>query len=141
MSQTTQQEMDAHALACGRTFCWHELYVPNAEEGIRFYTEALGWETQSMDMGEFGTYPMLIANGRAVAGVQGTAENPHMQGVPPHWAAYIAVDDVDARLAKCQELGATVVVPPMDVPTVGRMTLIADPFGAHIWLFKDSGGQ
>ncbi|MEG0172581.1 MAG: VOC family protein, partial [Aeromonas sp.] len=31
-----------------------------------------------------------------------------------------------------------VVVPPMDIPTVGRMALIADPQGAHIWLFTSA---
>lgn len=25
---------------------------------------------------------------------------------------------------------------PMDIPSVGRMTLIHDPLGAHIWLYK-----
>jgi len=58
--------------------------------------------------------------------------------VPPHWAVYIGVDDVDARLAKCVELGATVLVEPMDVQTVGRMALIQDPQGATFWLFKDA---
>lgn len=139
MSQMTQEQLDGHALACGRTFCWHELYVPNGEEGVRFYTEALGWETQTMEMGEMGSYRMFVANGQAVAGVQATADHPDMQNVPPHWSTYVSVDDVDARLAKVTALGGTIVVPPMDIPTVGRMALIADPQGAHIWLFKGEG--
>jgi predicted enzyme related to lactoylglutathione lyase len=48
------------------------------------------------------------------------------------------VDDVDARLAKCKEMGATVLVDPMDIPKVGRMALIQDPQGSVIWLFKGS---
>ncbi|MBV7414696.1 MULTISPECIES: VOC family protein [Aeromonas] len=126
-----------HALAEGKTFTWHELYVPDGEAGVRFYTEVLGWQTELMEM-EGGNYPMLVANGRPVAGVQATRDNPQMAGVPPHWATYIAVDDVDARLAKVTAHGGSVVVPAMDIPTVGRMALIADPQGAHIWLFTSA---
>ena len=82
-----------------------------------------------------GTYKMLTRNGKPVCGVFGT-DSAEMAHTPPHWATYLAVDDVDARLAKCTELGAKVIVQPMDVPTVGRMALIQDPAGAHIWLFK-----
>ncbi|MFM4933188.1 VOC family protein [Aeromonas dhakensis] len=123
-----------HALAEGTTFTWHELYLPDAEAGIRFYTEVLGWESQTMAM-EGGDYPMLVANGRPIAGVQSTRGNPEMAGVPPHWATYIAVDDVDARVLRVNQHGGSVVVPAMNIPGVGRMALIADPQGAHIWLF------
>ncbi|UUI62974.1 MULTISPECIES: VOC family protein [Aeromonas] len=123
-----------HALAQGSAFTWHELYVPDAEAGIRFYTEVLGWESQTMAM-EGGNYPMLVVKGRPVAGVQTTRDNPDMAGVPPHWATYIAVDDVDARVAKVSQHGGSVVVPALNIPEVGRMALIADPQGAHIWLF------
>lgn len=129
--------MDQHALNTGRTFVWHEVYAPDAQKAIDFYTQALDFGTQEMDMGPMGSYRMLTRNGQGVAGVMST-NSPEMQGVPPHWATYIAVDDVDARLAKCQSLGATVIVPPMDIPTVGRMTLIQDPQGAHVWLYKDA---
>lgn len=71
-----------HALAEGIAFTWHELYLPDAEAGIRFYTEVLGWESQTMAM-EGGDYPMLVANGRPIAGVQATRGNPEMAGVPP----------------------------------------------------------
>lgn len=89
-------------------------------------------------MGDFN-YTMLKVNGTSVAGVMETT-GPDMEHVPPHWAVYHAVDDVDARVAKCVELGATIVVPAMDVPNVGRMCLICDPQGAHLWLYKDAQG-
>jgi len=111
------------------------LYVPNLEKGLEFYTKALGMGVEDYDMGPAGTYKMLTVNGTAVAGVMPT-NVPEMAEVPPHWAVYLAVDDVDARLERCQAMGATVVVGPMDVPNVGRMCLIQDPLGAHLWLFK-----
>jgi uncharacterized protein len=129
--------MEQHALAAGRAFPWHEVYAPSVEKAIDFYTNALGFGTEAYPMGEMGTYNMLTYNGTAVAGMMST-NDMQMQGVPPHWSVYLNVDDVDARLAKCKEHGATCVVEPMDIPNVGRMTLIADPQGAHIWLFKPS---
>jgi hypothetical protein len=123
----------------GSTFIWHELSVPSAQKAIDFYTEAFGFTVKTMDIPGDNSgmkYHILERDGVGVAGVMGTEGAPGMDGVPPNWATFLSVDDVDARLAKCQELGATVVVPPMDIPTVGRMTLIADNQGAHFWLFK-----
>lgn len=130
------ETMDQHSIAVGKTFVWHEVYGPSDSASVDFYTKALDWGVQPMDMGPMGTYNMLTANGVPVAGCVGTANNPEMEGTPPHWATYIGVDDVDARAEKCVSLGATVLVPAMDVPTVGRMTLIQDPQGATFWLYK-----
>lgn len=88
-------------------------------------------------MGDGSVYHMLTVNGAAVAGVMAT-DTDEMRNVPPHWSTYLAVDDVDTRVARCIELGATVVVPPIDVPGVGRMALVCDPQGAHIWLFRSA---
>jgi predicted enzyme related to lactoylglutathione lyase len=51
-------------------------------------------------------------------------------GVPPHWTAYITVTDVDAVAKKAQEMGGTALVPPTDIPTVGRFCVLKDPQGA-----------
>ncbi len=131
------ETMESHALAAGRTFPWHECYVPDTEAAIRFYTEALDFGTESTEMGEMGKYHMLTRNGTPIAGLMST-NAPEMEGVPAHWSVYLSVDDVDARIAKCVALGAKVVVPAMDVPSVGRMALISDPQGAHIWLYTSS---
>lgn len=134
MATDTQNQ---HSLLQGQTFVWHELYTPNAPSSIDFYTKVLGLGTQEMDMGPNGTYKMLTKNGAPICGVFPT-NTPEMADVPPHWSVYYSVDDVDASLAKAQEHGATVLVPPMDVPTVGRMVLIKDPQGATLWLFTPS---
>lgn len=133
-----ENTMESHALNQGSTFVWHELYTADPEGSINFYSNCLGFGRESMEMGEGFTYHMLTKNGQSVCGVMGT-NTPEMANTPPHWSTYIAVDDVDARLAKCVEAGAKVVVPAMDVPTVGRMVLIEDPFGAHVWLFRSNG--
>ena len=62
---------------------------------------------------------------------------PPMQGVPPHWNVYFNVADVDASIAKAEELGAKTVVPAFDVPDVGRMAVLTDPQGAMFSLMAE----
>jgi len=123
-------------VAQGKTFVWHEHYSSDNDKAIEFYTKALGYGTQDFPMEGMGTYRMLTNGDQAVCGIVNTKQIPNGENIPPHWATFIGVDNVDARLEKCKSLGATVVVPTMDVPTVGRMVLIQDPLGAHIWLFQ-----
>jgi predicted enzyme related to lactoylglutathione lyase len=130
--------MEQYALAVGKTFVWHETYGASVQATIDFDSQALGWTSEEMPMGEMGTYTILKNNGRGVAGALGTATDERLKDVPPHWAIYIAVDDVDAKAQKCVSLGATVLVPAFDVPNVGRMSLIQDPQGVTFWLFKDA---
>jgi uncharacterized protein len=57
-----------------------------------------------------------------------------MEGVPPHWNIYFNVEDVDASVAKAEELGGKTVAPAFDVPGVGRMAMVSDPQGASFWV-------
>lgn len=134
--QIMSEQHDQHALAEGRAFPWHECNVPDVQKAIDFYTNALGMTAQSMSIGDMPEYHMLCVGGTPVCGVMSTSMMP--PGVPPHWATYLGVDDVDACIEKVKAHGGTVVVEAMDVPTVGRMALIADNQGAHLWLFRSA---
>ena len=57
-------------------------------------------------------------------------------GTSSQWIAYVNVGDVDATAAKAVELGGRVVLPAMDIPTVGRIAVVLDPQEAPIGLFK-----
>jgi len=56
--------------------------------------------------------------------------------VPTMWTPYVCVDDADATVARAKELGAMVVVPPSDIPDVGRFAVIGDPQGAAIAVLR-----
>ncbi len=118
------------------TFCWTELATRDVEAAKKFYTELIGWETEESDIGE-GKYTVLKIPGQkcSVGGMM-AMDGPQWEGLPSHWMPYIAVNDIDDRAKKCVELGGTVKVPPMDIPTVGRFCVIADPTGAVISLFQ-----
>jgi len=66
--------------------------------------------------------------------MQGGAMPPMMEGIPPHWNTYFYVTDVDAAVEKAIGLGGRSVAPAFDVPTVGRMAMLADPQGGMFWV-------
>ena len=56
-------------------------------------------------------------------------------GTPPHWFAYIEVDDVDARVKRIAANGGKLHREPFDIPDVGRIAIVADATGAMIgWM-------
>ncbi|HEX6049648.1 MAG TPA: VOC family protein [Gemmatimonadaceae bacterium] len=79
---------------------------------------------------------MWVANGVPIGGCMRLTEEMLARQVPPHWLAYIGTEDVHATVAKARSLGAQVYVEPFDVPTVGRMAVLADPFGAAFAAYK-----
>jgi hypothetical protein len=124
----SEQEMPASG-----AFCWNELATTDAEAAKKFYTELLGWKLKESQAAGVA-YSEIVAGGSHVGGIyQMSAEQG---GVPSHWMAYVAVDDVDASARRTEELGGKVSVPPMDIPNVGRFCVISDPTGARLSLIK-----
>jgi len=56
-------------------------------------------------------------------------------GAPSAWLHYVAVADVDVSTRNAKEIGAKVFMEPMDIPKMGRFSVLADPTGAAIALF------
>ncbi len=119
-------------------FCWYELGTRDISAAVKFYKDLAHWGTLTHDMGQMGTYHIFQLEGQDVGGGYQMG-GPQFEGVPPHWMAYVWVEDVDSTVAKAQSLGGKVIAPPMDVPDVGRMAFLQDPQGAHFAVFK--GGQ
>ena len=115
-------------------FVWDELLTTDVEEAKRFYGAVFGWTTSEMDVGgPAGPYTLFHAGETQVAG----AMNKPGEGPPtPMWQTYIGTADVDATTEKARGLGAQVYVEPMDIPTIGRFSVIADPTGAVVGLFQ-----
>jgi predicted enzyme related to lactoylglutathione lyase len=118
-------------------FVWHELATSDVDGAIKFYKNVVGWGTQDFEGGE--GYVIWTAGGTGVGGVMALPAEARKMGAPPHWLAYVMADDVDALTEKARSLGAKACVPPTDIPTVGRFSVIADPQGAAIALIKPMG--
>jgi uncharacterized protein len=108
-------------------FSWNELTTTDPAAAADFYAKLFGWSVQSMDMGT-GPYRVVKVGETAVGGIMGMT--PGSPAAPPAWGCYVTVTNVDETLAKCTALGGKTIMPPMDVPGVGRMAVLQDPQGA-----------
>lgn len=122
-------------------FLWYDLMTTDEGAARDFYGAVAGWSHEEWDAGIEGEppYTMFVAPDGPMGGVMELPEEARTQGAPPHWLAYIGTDDVDATTARARELGATVHVEPMDIPTVGRFSVLQDPQGASIAFFTPEG--
>ena len=114
-------------------FHWNELRTRDVAAAKAFYSDVCGWRAEDMPMpgGQGGTYTIFNnANGPVGGMVDMTGMMP--DEVPAHWAAFVAVDDVDAAVAKAESGGGKVLMAAFDVPDVGRIAIVEDPAGAPI---------
>ena len=58
--------------------------------------------------------------------------------VPSHWLVYFAVADAKATALKARDLGATQLMPLMDIE-IGKFTTLADPQGANFAVIQLKG--
>ena len=106
-------------------------------KALAFYKAVFGFEIIETEMGTADApmlYRELQIGGRTVAGALEMTDS-WPEGVPSHWLAYFAVEDTDASVAKAQELGAIVHVPPTDIEP-GPVSVLADPMGAAFAILK-----
>jgi predicted enzyme related to lactoylglutathione lyase len=127
MWQSGMHHGAGHANAVGGV-CWTELMTSDAAKAGAFYSEVFGWTIAPMAM-EGMEYSYLKLGEQTVGGMM--QMTPEMGPIPPHWMPYFWVADCDATFAKAQELGGAAVMPPSDIPTVGRFAILKDPQGAH----------
>ncbi len=114
-------------------FSWSELTTTDPAAAAAFYGELFGWKIQEMGA-QMGGYRVVAVGDEGVAGIM--AMPPGAPPMPPHWGCYVTVDNVDATISRCAGLGGKTIVPPMDIPTVGRMAVIQDPQGAVLSLMQ-----
>ena len=115
------------------SFVWNELATGDVEAAKAFYAETLGWTFEEFELPD-GMYWVARHGDSIVAGIGG-ADTAAVPETVPSWFPFIEVDDVDARLARAVELGATILRPAEDVPMVGRVAVLRDPTGAPIgWM-------
>lgn len=117
--------------------CWHELMTSDTKAGGDFYTRLFEWQTETMNMGEMGDYTLFTCAEERHAG--GMLQLPaDKESLPAHWLLYFEVSDVDVSHESALQLGAKTIVPPTDIPTAGRFSVIQDPIGAVFGIYKSA---
>ena len=106
---------------------WVDLGSPDIEASAAFYGGVFGWTFESAGpVEETGGYGMFTLKGLNVAGI-----GPQMNAdQSPYWTMYVSVADVEATTARVEAHSGTIVVPPMEVFTAGKMAVFIDSGGA-----------
>ena len=119
------------------TFCWPELMTTDQAGAKTFYGSLFGWTVNDIPMPDSPPYTIFQLNGKSVGAAYTLPAEMQKQGIPSYWGAYIAVDNADATVKKAKELGAKVLMEPMDVMgDLGRMAAMQDPTGAHVSVWQ-----
>jgi predicted enzyme related to lactoylglutathione lyase len=108
-----------------------EMFVIAARDGNlakNFYENLFNWEIT--DVG-----PLLKISGSGINGH--ILKWPHKEH-PTHVSIYINVNNIQESLAKVKEMGGTVILPEMAVPTGGSIAQFVDPDGNIIGIYKGS---
>ena len=111
-----------------------ELNTTDLAKAKSFYGKLFDWKFEDMPMGPGETYTMITV-GEGTGG--GMLKHP-VPGAPSAWLAYVLVDDIRAATDKARSLGAKVMKEPTEVPNAGWFSVIVDPTGAALALWKPS---
>jgi len=108
---------------------WSELGTRDPETAKRFYADVFGWSYEDKEYEGTGTYTAIVLGEETVGGLLDITDRVPAE-VPAHWLVYFAVEDADATIAIAKERGGEVPSGPFDIPEVGRIAVLKDPWGA-----------
>jgi uncharacterized protein len=108
-----------------------ELNSTDVNKAKTFYGKLFDWKLEDAPM-PGGTYTMIGVG----EGTGGGMMKQMIPGAPSSWLAYVGVDDIEAATKKAKSLGATIMKDVTEVPGFGWLSIIVDPTGATLGLWK-----
>jgi uncharacterized protein len=123
-----EREPGAQLVNAPGALCWNELASPDIDASVAFYGALFGWAASALEDAP-RRYFVIANNGRANGGI-----NELQPPAPPHWLPYFAVVDIDAGLARVDELGGQRIAGPIDIG-VAKIGVVTDPQGATFALY------
>jgi uncharacterized protein len=112
-------------------FSLNELIITDLTSAKKFYGELLGWTFTETKTIYRNPYLVIHREGTIVGGMM-LKDGNVPDDVIPRWDPYITVDDVEASAKRVEQLGGEVILPPTDIPKVGRFCVIKDPQGKSL---------
>ena len=109
---------------------WNELYTTDTDVAAGFYGGLFGWSAQKGPAPDGGEYFEYRLGDRSACGMLEIKKE--WGEVPPNWSIYFAVADLDSTVKNAKDMGASEVMPPMEVEDVGRFCLMRDPQNAYV---------
>jgi len=108
-----------------------ELNTTDAGKAKEFYGKLFKWTLEDVPM-DGGSYTMI----KVGEGTGGGIMQQMIPGAPSSWLAYVDVDDIEAATKKAKSLGAKVMKDVTEVMGAGWLSIIVDPTGAVLGLWK-----
>jgi predicted enzyme related to lactoylglutathione lyase len=121
----------------GQPVIHFEIVGQDGEKLQSYYRELFDWEIDASNPMKYGIVDRkknLNADGIGLGGGVSGAPTPDYPG---HVTVYVGVPDVEAALAKAQELGGTRMMGPDKVMEGVEIGLFQDPEGHVIGVIKD----
>lgn len=108
-----------------------ELQTSDLNKAKKFYKGLFDWKLEDTPM----DYTMINVGDGTGGGMWVNKD------VPPHWLAYVLVEDIKASTKKASSLGAKIVKDVTEVPGYGWLSVIIDPTGAALGLWQPKEGM
>jgi predicted enzyme related to lactoylglutathione lyase len=112
---------------------WYELMTTDMAAAERFYKTVLGWGSSPFQ-GSPQPYTEFKRSGDVP--VAGLMTKPSDVPGPPFWSMYVGVPKLEEAAAHITRLGGRECSPVIQIPTVGRMQMMADPQGAAFYIYQ-----
>jgi hypothetical protein len=111
---------------------WFELTTADPESACRYLGEVYGWTFEQIDVAG-APYRVARVQGHEIGGVR--APMPGDADVP-RWDTYVTVDDVHTFAADAAGAGGQIVVAPMQLGEVGRLSVAVHPAAGTMHAFQ-----
>lgn len=119
-----------------------EMPYEDAARVSRFYQDAFGWTMQGTGpaMGDYVVAHTTETDAANMVLKPGAINGGFFKRNSPNVApnVVIAVEDIDASLAKIRSAGATGIDGPMDIPGIGRYVTFHDTEGNRVSMLQPS---
>lgn len=130
----TESESNAKKPKPG-TVGWIDLTTENASQVRDFYQAVIGWQSESVPVEDHEDYMITPAGGsEPFAGIC-HKKGPNAQW-PEGWLLYIHVENIEASLESCVNLGGEKLTEIRVFEGSGKACVIRDPGGSTCALFE-----
>jgi uncharacterized protein len=116
----------------GNPFVHVELNTSNVPKAKKFYSKLFKWKLSEFPLKD-GTMYTVIDVGKGTGG--GMIKYPMPRG-EAMWLTYVLVDNISTATKKAKSLGAKILKDVTEVKGVGWLSIIKDPTGATLGLWK-----
>jgi predicted enzyme related to lactoylglutathione lyase len=117
-------------------FCWNELATNDVQKAKDFYNKLLGWEFREIKSDDM-IYTLIRSQDKEFGGIWQIPKEQE-QHIPPHWMAYIFVENVTETLEQAKKYGATEIKGVTPAGDMGSFAIIRDPTGSHIAFWESN---